>query len=70
MEENINIEQSIFKSVVEYFKEWKEEIDVIKNNEQGGVRTIDAYFISTSTYTNLLTLVRVFLGYVEAFLLI
>ena len=60
----------IFKSILEYFKDWKEEIDTIKNNEQGGVRIIDAYFISTKTYDNLLTLVRGFLGYAEALLLL
>ena len=33
--ENINIEKSIFKSILEYFKDWKEEIYTIKrmNNE-------------------------------------
>ena len=40
--ENINREKSIFKSILEYFKDWKEEIDTIKKNEQGGARIIDA----------------------------
>ena len=59
---NITREKSIFKSILEYFKDWKEEIDTRKKNEQGGVRIIDAYFISTKTYDNLLTLVRGFFG--------
>ena len=68
--ENISIEKAIFKNIMECFKDWKKEIEIIKKNEKGCVRIIDAYFISTTTHNNLLTLVRVFLGYAEALLLV
>lgn len=68
--ENIDIDKSIFNSIMEYFKDQKEEMYIIKQNEQWGIRTIDAYYTSTSTYTNLLTLVRGSIGIYRSILLL
>ena len=56
--DNLLDEKIIFQDILQYFQDWKREIGIEKSKKIASTRAADFYFISSTTYGNLITLVK------------
>ena len=66
--DNFERETDMFTNILEYFTTWKRNNVDKDGKESVSARILDSYRISTTTYRNLLTLVRGFMVYAKSVL--